>query len=173
MLKKLMLLLVISIQVLLTASCGGVSNDGTTSLFETASVSFVSTPVSSTSTVSAKPNTDDSASKATLTITILPYPNFTVSPFTVRNMKYTYTQTQGGNTIFTIADTNYGAGLSFNPVLASGNIMDQLIDLGFVPGSTSLTQSWIFNVQASYTVVEDNSGKTRNYSVPLGTVRFI
>lgn len=170
MLKKLMLLLTICIQIFLTASCGSVSSDGSTSLFETASVSFVSTTVSSTSTVKANPNSDDTASKATLTIKVNPYPGFVgnISPFTVRNMQYSYTQTTGGTASFVVPDVNFTTNLSFSPILASGVVMDKLIDLGFVSGTP-----WIFNVQATYTVVEDNSGKTGVYSVPLGTVRFI
>lgn len=170
MLKKMLLLAAISIQIFFTASCGSVSSDGTTSLFETASVSFVSTPVSSTSTVTAKPNTDDSASSATLTITVNPYPGFigTISPFTVRDMQYAYTQTSGGTAVFSVSDVNYSPNLSFSPILASGVVMDRLVDLGFASGTP-----WVFNVQATYTVVEDYSGKKRSYSVPLGTVRFI
>lgn len=170
MLKKLMLLLIISIQTLLTASCGNVSSDGATSLFNTASVSFVSTTVSSTSTVTAKPNKDDPASKATLTVTVVPYSGFTgtISSFTVRDMRYVYTQTSGGTATFSVPDVNYSTNLSFNPILASGFVMDKLVDLGFASGTP-----WMFNVQATYTVVEDSSGKTNNYSVPLGTLRFI
>lgn len=168
--KRLMLLLAISIQILLIASCGSISDNGTTSLFETASVSFITTTVSSSSTISAKPNTDDSASAATLTITVVPYPGFSgaISPFTVRSMQYVYTQTSGGSATFTVPDVNFTTNLSFKPILASGFVKDQLVDLGYTTGTP-----WTFSVQATYTVVEDYSGKTRNYSVPLGTVRFI
>jgi len=154
--------------------CGSVSGDGSTSLFQTGSVSFTTTTINSSSTVSAKPNSDDTATVANLTITVLAYPNFTLSPFTVRDMRYIYTQTSGGTASFSVnGSTNFTANLLFAPVLASGDVMDRLVDLGFVPGVTSQTESWIFNVQATYTVVEDNSGKTRSYSVPLGKVRFI
>lgn len=169
MLKKLIILLVVSIQIFLTASCGSVSSDGATSLFQTASVSFTATTVDNvSSTVTAKPNTDDSATKATLTIIVTPYPGFIVSPFTVRDLQYTYTQTSGGVAGFTVNGANFSTNMVFTPVLASGDVKDRLVDLGFASGTP-----WIFNVQATYTVVEDNSGKTRNYSVPLGSVRFI
>lgn len=171
MLKKLMMLLVIAIQIFLTASCGSVSGDGATSLFQTATVSFTALSVASTSTVTPKPNKDDPASKAALTITVVPYTGIPASPFTVRSMQYTYTQTQGGTAVYTVTDAN--AGLSFAPVLASGDIMDKLVTQGFAPNTTSLTAPWIFTVQATYTIVEDYSGKTRTYSVPLGSVRFI
>lgn len=173
MFNKLMIILAISVPMLFASGCGGPSTDGATWLAETASVSFTTTTVASTSTITAKPNSNDSASTAALAITIQPYPNFTVSPFTVRDMQFTYTQIQGGTNNISVRAANFGAGLSFSPILASGDIMDQLVTLGFVPGTTSLTQPWIFSVQATYTVIEDNSGKSRSYSVPLGTVRFI
>lgn len=173
MLKKLLMLLAISIQILILSGCGSVSESGSTSLFQTASVSFTSSTLDSTTSVTAKPNTTDSASNATFTIVVKPYPGFTASSFTVRDLKYTYTQTSGGSAVFSVDGANFSTNLSFSPVLASGYVKDKLIDLGFDPGVTSLAQPWIFNVQTTYTVFEDNSGKSKSYSIPLGTVRFI
>lgn len=173
MLKKLTLLFAITIPIYFISGCGGTSNSGSTSLYETSTVSFSATTVNSTSTVIPKPNIDDSATKATLTVIVTPYPNFTASPFTVRDLHYIYTQTSGGTEVFTVNGVNFSTDLIFNPVLASAYVMDKLVDLGFAPGSTSLTQPWMFNVQAVYTVVEDNSGKSKTYSVPLGTLRFV
>lgn len=165
MFKKLILFLVLYVSTLI-AGCGGASNDGSTALFETASVSFVATPLNVNATVTI-PNTDDATTVVPLKITVKAYPGATVSPFTVRNMKYTYTQIEGGTLSFFIPDVNFDTSLSFKPVLASAEVKDKVVSLGFVSGFP-----WKFNVQAIYTVVEDFSGKTHDYSVPLGSIRF-
>lgn len=173
MLKKLMILFVITLQIVLTTGCGDTSNNGATSLFETASVSFSSTSIDATSTVIAKPNVDDSATKATLTVIVKPYTGVTASSFTVRDFQLIYTQTTGGTAVFSEYGANFSTNLSFSPTLASAVVLDRVVDLGFVPGVTSQSQPWIFNVQATYTVVEDNGGKKSSFSVPLGRIRFI
>jgi len=173
MLKKSLVYILFTVLIALSSSCGSVSENGATSLFQTAMVSFTATTVNTTSTVTAKPNADDSATAATLAVTVTPYTGITPSSFTVRDLKYTYTQTTGGTAIIIVNGLNFDTSLKYSPILASGDIKDKLIDHGFIPGITAADQPWVFTVQATYTVVEDSSGKSKSYSVPLGTIRFI
>ena len=154
--------------------CGGASIEGATALFETASVTYkLASYIDTQAIVSAKPNTDTTTTAA-LTIVATPYSNATrVSSFTVRNMAYTYTQISGGTNVFTVLGPDYNPSLSFAPVLASGIVKDKIVDLGFAPGTTALTQSWVFDVKATYTVIEDYSGKMKQYTVPIGKINFV
>ncbi|MFZ4855440.1 MAG: hypothetical protein ACOYL3_03505 [Desulfuromonadaceae bacterium] len=159
--------------------CGeDVSSVGSTSVFETGTISYstviTSNPIGATVTVA--PNAEYTTADATATITSTAFPGtLTKSDFTIRNISVTYTKTGADSFVMRryLATTPLisGGSVSIPVVLARADIKDELVDShGFIPGGIS---RWSFYANIDYDVIEDISGRSKHYSVQLGTINFL
>ena len=174
--KKIVLLcLMVSIGL---SGCGNVSKDGSTSVFQTGTVTYVP-PTSNNfgATVTTPPNAFYSNVDATVTVSTTTFQNIIkASDFTIKNITTTYKKyLPQGDSSFTMKrfapdmPLKAGGTVAIGLTLALADIKDELVtNHGFSPGSSS----WSFYVNTDFDVIEDLSGDSRHYSVQLGTINF-
>lgn len=158
--------------------CGNVSSGGSTSVFETGTITY-STAITSNpmeATVTDVPNAAYTTADATVTVASTAFANaLTPSDFTIKNIRVMYKK--DGSNSFTmsryLADKTLKSG-GTSPiavVLKRADILDELVEThGFTPGGTS---RWSFYANLDFDVIEDIGGKSAHYSVQLGTINFL
>lgn len=173
--KILLLCLVMSIGL---TGCGEVSNNGSTSVFKTGTITYSSAITSNPleATVTATPNVVYTTADATVTVISTAFSSaLTPSNFTVKNIRVSYKK-DGVNTFYMsrpLADTplKSGSSVSIPVILARADIKDELVDIhGFIPGNST---RWGFYANLDYDVIEDIGGLSKHYSVQLGTIYFL
>lgn len=165
--KKLVLLLVaLSFGVF---GCGNGGGGGGISYFQSGTFEKTVSPSQAyfTSTITEKPNTDDTT-VVTITPKITYYSNaLNKLPFSIRNIVYKYTKTTDPNYVITDPGSSYVSLPSpISYIVATAGIKDKIYDKGFTSGDE-------FFVTADFTVVEEGTDKSEGYTnVYLAKVRF-
>jgi len=177
---RISILLLLFVSLVAITGCGsgglggGVGGGSASSLFEDGTINYTVSPVNAvlSSTVGNAPTSAD-ANTVSISVQSTAPNTQRKSPYTVKSITIKYTKmddakvvlTETLNTSPTLAS---GGSISIPVTIATSTIKDALLKRGFLSGN-----SWNFYVNASFTVLEDYSGKSSSYSdVALGTVQF-
>lgn len=155
------------------AGCGAADSGGSTALFEDGTVTYSVSPVVAnfTSIIGSTPTSDTNICIVTPTNTAFTS-SIRKSPYTIENFTVRYTKTNDSY-FFETYPLNIqpqmlsGGSVAIPVIIATASAKEKFLNRGFID-----TEPWEFYVNASYTVREDYSNKTKDFQVRLGTVRF-
>lgn len=156
------------------AGCGAADSGGSTALFEDGTVTYSVSPVVADfiSTIATPVVADTNVCTVIPSNTVFAG-NTRKSPYTIENFTVKYTKVND-SFFFESYPLNVQPQMlsnsSANPItviIATARIKEVLLARGFLS-----TEPWDFYVNASFTIREDYSNKTKDFQVRLGTVRF-